>query len=113
MRFCGSYFRIIDIRVRSPAASSILSPFIAASVHLIVGALICTFSVVGWAETLSGRVVGVSNGDTLTVLDTQTKERKVRVAGIDVPEKNQAFGNRSKQNLSLLVSGKPVLAAYT
>jgi len=62
------------------------------------------------AEQISGHVVGVSDGDTITVLDAAKMQRKVRLAAIDAPEKAQAFGERSKQNLSALVFGKDVRA---
>ena len=52
------------------------------------------------AETLTGRVVAVADGDAVTVLDSTNVQHKVRVAGIDAPEKKQAFGNRSKDNLA-------------
>jgi endonuclease YncB( thermonuclease family) len=60
------------------------------------------------AQALSGRVVGVSDGDTLTILTDNRKQVKVRIAGIDAPEKAQAFGNVSKQNLSSLVFNRRV-----
>lgn len=60
------------------------------------------------ADTLSGRVVGVTDGDTITVLDASRQQHKVRLAGIDAPEKSQAFGQRAKQHLSQLVFGRPV-----
>jgi len=60
------------------------------------------------ADTLAGKVVGVSDGDTITVLDSDNRQHKIRVAGIDAPEKNQAYGQRSKENLSRLVFGKEV-----
>ena len=59
---------------------------------------------------LEGRVVGVSDGDTITVLDDAKTQHKIRFAGIDAPEKGQAFGERSKQNLSALVFQKRVEA---
>jgi endonuclease YncB( thermonuclease family) len=55
-------------------------------------------------------VVGVSDGDTITVLDDAKAQHKVRSAGIDAPEKGQAFGERSKQSLSALVFQKRVEA---
>lgn len=61
-----------------------------------------------WAETFHGRVVGVSDGDTITVLDANKIAHKVRLAGIDAPEKSQPFGDRSKLHLSELVFGKMV-----
>lgn len=61
------------------------------------------------AETITGRVVGVADGDTVTVLDADRTQHKIRVAGIDAPEKNQAFGQRSKASMSDLVFGKDVV----
>lgn len=53
------------------------------------------------AEPFAGRVVGVADGDTLTVLAGETPHR-VRLAEIDAPEKKQAFGERAKQSLAAL-----------
>lgn len=61
-----------------------------------------------WAGTLTGRVVGVSDGDTITVLDASRQQHKVRLQGIDAPESRQAFGNVSKRGLSDLVAGRQV-----
>jgi endonuclease YncB( thermonuclease family) len=60
------------------------------------------------AETVAGKVVGVADGDTVTVLDAVKVQHKIRLAGIDAPEKAQPFGQRSKENLSQLVFGKNV-----
>lgn len=61
-----------------------------------MGALILAHC--AYAET-SGKVIGISDGDTLTVL-VERQQVKVRLVEIDAPEKGQAFGNRSKQSLS-------------
>ena len=66
----------------------------------------------GLAETLIGRVVGVHNGDTITMLDANRQQHKIRLAGIDAPESKQAFGTRSRQNLSGLVFGKDVAVEW-
>ena len=60
------------------------------------------------ATTLMGRVVGVADGDSVTVLDATKQQHKIRLLGIDAPEKAQPFGQRSKENLSRLVFGKDV-----
>ena len=54
----------------------------------------CAFSgpTFGAEWIVEGRVVGVSDGDTITVLDNSNTQRKIRFAGIDAPEKGQAFG---------------------
>ncbi|HEY3046091.1 MAG TPA: thermonuclease family protein [Polaromonas sp.] len=61
------------------------------------------------AETIAGKVVGVADGDTVTVLDAAKVQHKIRLTGIDAPEKAQPFGQRSKQNLSNLVFAKQVV----
>lgn len=53
-----------------------------------------------YADTLTGRVVGITDGDTLTLLDTTNTQHKIRLAGIDAPEKGQPFGQVCKQSLS-------------
>lgn len=60
------------------------------------------------AATIYGRVVGITDGDTITVLDAQNQQHKIRLAGIDAPERAQAFGQASRMNLSKLVFGREV-----
>jgi endonuclease YncB( thermonuclease family) len=64
------------------------------------------------ASVIEGRVVGVSDGDTVTVLDAGRRQHKIRLLGVDAPEKDQDFGERSKQSLSDLVYGKDVTVDY-
>jgi endonuclease YncB( thermonuclease family) len=61
-----------------------------------------------YPQTYEGKVIGVSDGDTITILIGGRTQLKVRLAEIDAPEKSQAFGQRSKQSLSDLVFGKQV-----
>jgi endonuclease YncB( thermonuclease family) len=61
-----------------------------------------------WAEPLTGLVVGIADGDTITVLDSSKTQHKVRLAGIDAPEKAQPFGDKSKANLSRMVFNQNV-----
>lgn len=60
------------------------------------------------AETLTGYVVSIADGDTITVLDANRQQHKIRLSGIDAPEKAQPFGDRSKQNLANMVFNKTV-----
>jgi len=76
------------------------------SILLVCAALVLGNTAV--ANTLQGRVVGVSDGDTVTVLDADNKPHKIRLSGIDAPEKEQAYGQKSKESLSELVFGKSV-----
>lgn len=61
-----------------------------------------------FAETLSGHIIGISDGDTATLLSKDRKPIKIRLWQIDAPEKEQAFGEKSKQSLSDLIYGKNV-----
>jgi endonuclease YncB( thermonuclease family) len=71
-------------------------------VAFLLSALACN------AAIIEGRVVGVADGDTITVLDAAKTQHKIRLAGIDAPEKSQPFGQRSKESLSDLVFSKTV-----
>lgn len=62
------------------------------------------------ADTMSGRVVGVTDGDTLVLLDAKRVQHKIRLSGIDAPEKAQPFGDRSKASLSALAFDQDVTA---
>jgi endonuclease YncB( thermonuclease family) len=74
-----------------------------------LAALICSPAfAASW--TVEGSVVGVSDGDTITVLDPAKVQHKIRLSGIDAPEKGQAFGNSSKESLSKLVFDRQIEA---
>ena len=64
------------------------------------------------ADTLLGKVINVADGDTITVLDDTNTQHKIRLTGIDAPEKRQAFGNISKQSLSEMVAGQFVVVDW-
>ncbi|HYI87134.1 MAG TPA: thermonuclease family protein [Burkholderiales bacterium] len=53
----------------------------------------------GQAETLSGTVIGVVDGDTLTIVDAQKRRYRVRLGQVDAPESKQAFGIKSARSL--------------
>lgn len=61
-----------------------------------------------FSKSLTGKVVAVADGDTLTVLDPDHQQHKIRLEGIDSPEKKQAFGRKAGENLSAKVFGKTV-----
>ena len=77
------------------------------AVFLLIGVNLLTH-----AEVIVGRVVGVSDGDTITVLDKDKAEHKVRLMGIDAPESKQDFGAASKQALSNYIYQKEVTVDY-
>lgn len=83
----------------------------------IAWALYFSFAVALWpsavfAGVITGKVVGVIDGDTVIVLDSDNISYKVRLSGIDAPERKQAFGTRSRQHLSQLVFDKSVNIEY-
>lgn len=80
---------------------------------LLLTVVVLGFCLPSFADTLHGRVVGISDGDTVTVLDASNTQAKIRLMGIDAPEKKQAFGQKSKENLSALIYGKQVTVEYT
>jgi endonuclease YncB( thermonuclease family) len=62
------------------------------------------------AEPLTGRVVAVVDGDTITILDSEKTQHRIRISGIDAPEKGQPFGNSSRENLMRMSHGKDAVA---
>ena len=62
-----------------------------------------------WAETVTVHVVGVQDGDTITVLTASKDSYRVRLVEIDAPESGQPYGARAKQALSGLVFDKRVV----
>ena len=60
------------------------------------------------ADTILGKVVGITDGDTVTVLDASKIQHKIRLAGIDAPERKMPFGQRAKGHLSDLVFSRDV-----
>ena len=71
---------------------------------LFVHALVHTAT----AAEITGRVVGITDGDTLTILDQSQRQTRIRLAEIDTPESRQPYGSRAKQALSELAFGKDV-----
>ena len=76
----------------------------------ILSSIALSFSVC--AATLEGKVIAIHDGDTLTLL-VDRRQVKVRLAEIDAPELNQAFGNRSRQSLGGLCFGKAAVVEQT
>lgn len=72
-----------------------------------------------WLETasaqhiLTGRVVAVADGDTLTLLDSSNTEHRIRLGSIDAPESGQPFGNRSGQLLRNQCHRKTATVQYS
>lgn len=62
------------------------------------------------AEQRRGKVVGVADGDTLTLLDEQRQQHRIRLDGIDAPERTQPFGQRARQSLAAMAHGREAMA---
>lgn len=74
-------------------------------------ALVAIFHTSARADTLQGRVVGITDGDTLTVL-AQKRSFKVRLAAIDAPERRQPFGRAARQALAEAAFDKSVIVLF-
>ncbi len=59
-----------------------------------------------FGRDFEGRVVGIQDGDTVTILDASNQSHRIRLAGIDAPEKAQAFGTAAKEHLARLAFGR-------
>ena len=79
----------------------------------VIGIVLTTSIAISSSKSneIIGRVVGVSDGDTITVLDATKTPHKIRLNAIDAPESHQAFGQRSKQTLSAKIFDRDVRVA--
>lgn len=62
------------------------------------------------AYELRGKVIAIADGDTITLLDADKRQQKIRLADIDAPERRQPWGQRAKDALSRLVMARDVRA---
>jgi endonuclease YncB( thermonuclease family) len=61
-----------------------------------------------FAAEITGRVVGITDGDTLTLLSDKRRQIRIRLAEIDTPEARQPYGTRARQALAALTFGRRV-----
>jgi micrococcal nuclease len=73
-----------------------------------INLLIALLLIPSLSHALTGKVVSIADGDTITILDSFKTQHKIRLYGIDTPEKGQAFGDAAKKYTSKLVAGKTV-----
>jgi micrococcal nuclease len=73
----------------------------------------CSTKNVRLRDRVDGRVVSITDGDTFTLLTEEKMQVKIRLHGIDCPEKKQDFGNVAKLKLSELIFGKQVYTTKT
>ena len=60
------------------------------------------------ATSYEGKVVKVTDGDSITILNATNQKVRVRLTGIDAPESDQPYGQESKRNLASMVADKDV-----
>ena len=80
--------------------------------RLALALLLISVQALALAGTLTGRVIRVTDGDTLVILDANKAQHKIRLQGIDAPERGQAYGKKSKEHLSDHVAGRFVIVEY-
>ena len=68
---------------------------------------------ISFAKTLQGKVTKVADGDTVTIVDDKDFKYRIRLAGIDAPEKDQPYGNESTKSLKWLVYGRRITVEYS
>ncbi len=61
-----------------------------------------------YAQTLTGKIIGIKDGDTVVIIDANNIQTTLRLAEVDCPEKAQAFGTKAKQFTSDAVYLKQV-----
>lgn len=76
--------------------------------RLIVFVLTFWIGIVHAGYIISGKVVSISDGDTITILDGNMTQHKIRIYGVDCPESHQDYGQKAKQLTSDLVFGKTI-----
>jgi micrococcal nuclease len=65
-----------------------------------------------WGKEIQGKVIKIADGDTFTMIFDNDFDVRVRLNGIDCPEKSQPFSKRAKQALSDFIFGKMVVVQY-
>lgn len=97
---------LLPVRVKSSRHGRCIAP-------LLTTALLWLLTSSVSAAQLFGVVVALADGDTLTVLDGSNTQHKVRLSGIDAPEKSQAYGDLSRMHLAELVFRRQVVVEWT
>ena len=75
--------------------------------------LFLLLSLPAFAEELRGKIVAIADGDTCTLLDASKVQHKIRLNGIDAPEKKQAFGTKAREALGEKIHEKEVRIKWT
>jgi len=94
------------------AAAPTRSPWLWLLLALAVALATATLPAHAVSSPLQGRVVAVADGDTVTVLDAQQQRHRVRLLGIDAPERTQAFGAEAGAYLKAKVMQQEVQVVF-
>ena len=81
----------------------------------VLGWLCLSFTLLAgdiFASELKGRVVKVADGDTITIIDANNTQHRIRLSQIDAPEKGQPWGEKSRQYLAQRIAGEEVTVEW-
>src|SRR5687768_1524659 len=73
---------------------------------IFIPCLLFLLSCLSQPTDLAGKAVSIADGDSFTLLDERQKQVKIRLHGIDCPERGQDFGTAARKRLSTLIFGK-------
>ena len=68
------------------------------SLLLLLSLFPSPFIALSFAQTITGKVIKIADGDTITILNNHNQQTKIRLYGIDTPESKQAFGKKAKNS---------------
>ena len=75
--------------------------------NFFIALALSVISFATYAESMTGKVVRIVDGDTVVFLDQNNTQHRVRLTGIDTPERGQPFGKRATENAARLAGNKP------
>jgi endonuclease YncB( thermonuclease family) len=82
------------------------------SASIVIASFMLAISFLGYAAEISGKVVGIKDGDSFVLLDDDRIQHQVRLAGIDAPERSQSYGHVAKRSLSNMIFGKTIQVVW-
>lgn len=80
---------------------------------LLISILLLIFSLSVVSKNLEGKIIKVSDGDTVVLLDSTNTKYRIRLDGIDAPEKGQPFGTKATNFVKTLIAGKMVKVEWS
>jgi endonuclease YncB( thermonuclease family) len=104
----GSLLGALVLRLTAPKSSEVATTSASAPTISIPSEATTAGQPANSLSSFSAKVVSITDGDTVDVLGPRNLTYAIRLAGIDAPEHDQAFGRESTQHLSELLSGKTI-----